>query len=100
MSGKVIVFPDLVFVCSFVCFTAKNFFFVINVHSDLRFFGDEVCLLQAHSREWWWGGGSACSAPTAHLTAPTRNLQNIKNKRADQPAKILQPRTACTCCVC
>jgi len=30
---------------------------------------------------------SACSAPTTNLVTPTRNLQNIYDKHADQPAK-------------
>ena len=33
------------------------------------------------------GVASECTAPTAHLSAHTWNLQNIEDKRADQPAK-------------
>jgi len=55
VSGKVVVFPDLEFVCLFACMTAKKLFFVINIRSDLRLFVVEVFLLQAHSPE---GGGA------------------------------------------
>ena len=40
-------------------------------------------LIQARSQ---WGGG-ACNAPSTDLSVPTSNLQNIKYKHADQPAK-------------
>jgi hypothetical protein len=33
------------------------------------------------------GGASGCNAPPTNLSAPTRNLQNIKDKHADRPAK-------------
>lgn len=41
------------------------------------------CCNQAHIQ----GGAIGCTAPTINLAARTRNLQNIKDKHADQPAK-------------
>ena len=43
-------------------------------------------------------GGIVCNAPTTNLDAPTRNLQNIKEKHGDRPAKrvrhVPHPRVA------
>ena len=33
------------------------------------------------------GGAIGCYAPTTNLDGPTRNLQSIKHKHVDQPAK-------------
>jgi hypothetical protein len=35
------------------------------------------------------GGATGCTVPTRNLAAPARNLQNIEDKHADQPAKTL-----------
>ena len=37
---------------------------------------------------------------TANVDAPTRNLQDIKDKHADQPAKNVPHPTTSTCCLC
>jgi hypothetical protein len=47
--------------------------------------GDERWSTHARSQ----GGASECNAPTTNLEAATTNLQNIKDKPADQPAKKL-----------
>ena len=44
-------------------------------------------------------GANGCTTPTTDLDAPTRNLQNIKDKHADQPAKDVPHLTASTCCL-
>jgi glycerol-3-phosphate O-acyltransferase len=44
-----------------------------------------VLFFFAHSQE----GACGCNASTKNLDAPAKNLQNIKNKDADQPAKKL-----------
>lgn len=49
------------------------------------------CCNQAHIQ----GGAIGCTAPTINLAARTRNLQNIKDKHADQPAKKKKRATPC-----
>jgi hypothetical protein len=46
------------------------------------------------------GGAGSCPEPATRLSAPTRNLQNIKTKHAERPAKkTLWHPTARTCCL-
>ena len=42
---------------------------------------------------------SQSGAPATDLDAPTRKLQNIRDKHADQPAKDVPHLTASTCCL-
>ena len=44
-------------------------------------------------------GVNGCTAPTTDLDAPTTNLQYIRDKHADQPAKDVPHLTASTCCL-
>ena len=47
-------------------------------------------------------GASDCSAPNINLDGPITNLQNIKDKHAEQPTKKkkMQHLTASMCCLC
>ena len=45
------------------------------------------------------GGASGYKAPASNLAAPARNLQNIKNKQADQPVKKQGHPMTPTCCL-
>jgi hypothetical protein len=56
---------------------------------NLEYMGEDAAnYLHLQARSHWCVLG--CSAPTASLDAPIRNLQNVKNKYADQPPKKLQ----------